>query len=970
MKKRVISLILIFTYIFSVCSFALESVENTGSVSPIKDVYSVKYTVSDGLEYKRIISMHETSGTQREFLLEYAPNENTKMSFVGTDFIAGTDTIRNMAEKNLPDENFVAGINADFYNMSSGVPESAFIKDHEIYTSDRDSFCLAEREDGTYFIDKPLISMSLVSQKDFVYPILHFNKEFSEYGFYLYNDRYSTTTRINTSNTAVILYPFEDVKEADEFDELETNEELAKMIKSLSKVESYSDYAKELKEKIKVKLEEVTGYTLINGLYYKISDIRPEIDKEINLIVQDVYTDETKIEIPENAYALCGDNKSCGYILAEFKKGETFTLKIEGSDSFSDVKNAIGTGTVIVNNSEIIDDRSQSHYLSAQPRSAVGIKEDGTLVFYAVDGRQKGYSAGLTLKELAERMLSLGCVYAANLDGGGSTAVNVSLAGYDEADTVNSPSGKTERKIANAVVFTNTLEKDGVPYGANAYGDYYITMSDYMADVGKDIVLFDKNGFSADVESEDEVDDNTPEQAPEEDADAENEDTGAEDVKSFSLPEYLSLYTKDGVSAVENGVLYPNGYEGTVEVFASVDGENENVAATVISISEPEEIVLETDNDSIAPFESANISFSALYGGLEVLSDFDSFDWSLKVLEEDKENENKEDAETDSSDDSEDVSDNDSTAAEPEESENDDELANDTDGEEIISGVLENGVFTPLVEDASVEITGSKGEVSSSIVLKINGYPFVDMKDHWAVKEIYKLHSLGVVNGELDADGNAWYFPQREYSRFEFCAMVQRITGIGDDLEVPELTSDVREDDRNDGSGSEFAEIFPLTDEETVFGENSDETIEDEVMEDEASKKAMTLEEMGLSDASEIPEWAYEPVYRLFASGILDDMLIYDENGYSFINGKDYITRKDVMSVLGKLCEEAPDDYIPEYTDLDDELLNSSYMRNILYAGIFSGYEDGTLRIENLLTRAEAAAVFVRLHDHIQKFFN
>ena len=51
------------------------------------------------------------------------------------------------------------------------------------------------------------------------------------------------------------------------------------------------------------------------------------------------------------------------------------------------------------------------------------------MVFYAVDGRQSGYSAGLTQKDLADELLQQGCQWAVNLDGGGSTTLSVLLPG-------------------------------------------------------------------------------------------------------------------------------------------------------------------------------------------------------------------------------------------------------------------------------------------------------------------------------------------------------------------------------------------------------------------------------------------------------------------------------------------------------------------------------------------------------------
>lgn len=54
------------------------------------------------------------------------------------------------------------------------------------------------------------------------------------------------------------------------------------------------------------------------------------------------------------------------------------------------------------------------------PRSAVGYYEPGHYVFIVVDGRQDGYSRGMTVPELASVFEELGCPVAYNLDGGGS----------------------------------------------------------------------------------------------------------------------------------------------------------------------------------------------------------------------------------------------------------------------------------------------------------------------------------------------------------------------------------------------------------------------------------------------------------------------------------------------------------------------------------------------------------------------
>ncbi len=63
------------------------------------------------------------------------------------------------------------------------------------------------------------------------------------------------------------------------------------------------------------------------------------------------------------------------------------------------------------------------HVEERNPRAAIGYYEPGHYCFVLVDGRQNGYSMGLTLDELALLMKDLGCTAAYNLDGGISAQI-------------------------------------------------------------------------------------------------------------------------------------------------------------------------------------------------------------------------------------------------------------------------------------------------------------------------------------------------------------------------------------------------------------------------------------------------------------------------------------------------------------------------------------------------------------------
>ena len=72
------------------------------------------------------------------------------------------------------------------------------------------------------------------------------------------------------------------------------------------------------------------------------------------------------------------------------------------------------------------------------PRVGLGLADDGrTLVLVVVDGRQPGYSEGMTIAELADLMHALGADDAIELDGGGSATLVVRDDG--ELDVLNCP---------------------------------------------------------------------------------------------------------------------------------------------------------------------------------------------------------------------------------------------------------------------------------------------------------------------------------------------------------------------------------------------------------------------------------------------------------------------------------------------------------------------------------------------------
>ena len=92
------------------------------------------------------------------------------------------------------------------------------------------------------------------------------------------------------------------------------------------------------------------------------------------------------------------------------------------------------------------------------PRTAIGQRKTGEIIFLVIDGRQVGHSIGVDLLPIQETLLAEGCINAAMMDGGSSTVMI-----YDH-EFVNKPSLGFERYINNCwVVMPIEKEADDTP---------------------------------------------------------------------------------------------------------------------------------------------------------------------------------------------------------------------------------------------------------------------------------------------------------------------------------------------------------------------------------------------------------------------------------------------------------------------------------------------------------------------------
>lgn len=110
-------------------------------------------------------------------------------------------------------------------------------------------------------------------------------------------------------------------------------------------------------------------------------------------------------------------------------------------------------GPLLVNDGEAVE-LPKKYIISTkdtirEPRTAIGQIDANHYVVIVADGRRDGWSdLGMTLQELQQMFVQLGCTVAYNMDGGGSATMIL------DGERVNKTSGSRERDVSDIIYFT------------------------------------------------------------------------------------------------------------------------------------------------------------------------------------------------------------------------------------------------------------------------------------------------------------------------------------------------------------------------------------------------------------------------------------------------------------------------------------------------------------------------------------
>lgn len=184
--------------------------------------------------------------------------------------------------------------------------------------------------------------------------------------------------------------------------------------------------------------ETVTGYEII---LEKLDNTELSVGKTLSAKVLEIKTDSyygaTKIT-EENKFVLFvkPDSKFMEKV-SEVVAGDGAVIEVAESDTrYTEIMNnassAISSCYWLVKDGVDVTDTTSTiiHSTSlARAWTAFGVKEDGTYVYWASEEVTSDGEKAITLKDVADAMIEMGCVNVIRLDGGGSTSITINGVG-------------------------------------------------------------------------------------------------------------------------------------------------------------------------------------------------------------------------------------------------------------------------------------------------------------------------------------------------------------------------------------------------------------------------------------------------------------------------------------------------------------------------------------------------------------
>ena len=821
----------------------------------LKDSSSLPVGQGLWLHYNKFLSDQNGVGNQSECYAEYTPNTSAVPVVMTGGSIYGKRNAQEAAAYMKNNEMVpMIGINASYFSFQTGIPMGHVITDGTVTSKDNRTLPgIGFKSDSTAFIEDMYIETNAEFGEAYQLQIPHINKLISP------------ETQMLTLFTP--------------------------------------DFGKE------------TGVTTetLNVILENVSD-KVRVGSEFTCTVGEIFTSDKPVELKQGQYVLSVNTKGNQWaitLINTMYKGEEIRVKTAaGNEIWNEAVNGLGSeGERLLINGAVADGLEKG----ASPRTAVGIKADGNIIFYVIDGRQPGYSYGARKDTVAKRLKELGCVNALNLDGGGSTTIAGVYPGCDNTVILNSPSEGVLRNVTNFIFIRNAAKPTGKSEMAYIYPYSGSILSG--STIPLDVKTVDENYYKTEHGN-----------------------------VLYSTNEYGSIS--------ENGELTALG-EGNVTVKAETDGLT--AAAAYKTVITPENIRLfnaennaELTQIDVYSGDTVHLKAESYFDGTKLLSSNDAYRWSVNsagvsidesgvlVISDSFDGEAVLTVKAGGTDRSFKIIGT-KKAYDP----------NDYPYSEI--KVQDNKVIVDMYSHKGsisktksyVRIDGEKFDMSSAetvdsnhirasfsqgdgfegenykilaVTALDNGYSnvnklsqisrpeenrFSDMSGHWAGRTVSYMNKMGVVKG-YDENGESVFKPDGKVTRAEFAVMAVNTLGI-----------------------------------DLLSYENADLSC--------------------FADMESIPAWAWKYVAAAYDLGIIAGR--QETNGLYFAPGAE-ITRAEAAAIISRLLPDKLDTSAEEFAD--SAQIPSWAVRafkTLNNAGIISGYDDLTVKPNNKVSRAEAVTM-------------
>ena len=817
--------------------------------------YPQVYDIGAGLKYYNVAGENEL-GLQKQHYLEYTPNEDVLPVVAYGRGFYGKSTINYVADYLQTDlaADPLAGFNADFFNVGTGIPIGIVIKESTLITSAGGAYAVGFRADGTAVFGKPKLTMLLQGAGHTV-QVENFNKTRSSYTVNLYDHNWGEQTRIDSLGTNVLLE--------------------------------------------------------------KLEDTDPYLGCSIRLRVVSVTETAESTPLAANQMLLTIAATGDATKVAVFKVGDELTFSVGVDDSrWQEVVYAVGGKSLLLSGAAAVDDTPTGN----SARTAIGFKPDGTMIFFENDGRQAGCSVGLSPYVLAQEMAALGATDAINLDGGGSSAISVKLAGRP-LSVVNSPSDGSLRSCANYIFLLNKALSDGqITYLniepktryvlAGASVDLQLTaldaamqptalnsdpiwqVSNAMGTVQNNIFTAGDTAGTAVLKAElGQVSGSQYIYVLSSLSELQILQAGNSISQLLVLPgdkidlSASGLYKGEAVSLGDENVTWElEGDIGTIDQqgLYQAGGKDESgkiivrcgSAEAVVQVSQLTQgdgpnIVAVTLPTNINSGETANVSFRVVAG----LGAYFPVKEQLQLLLDGQKLDFAYDAETGI------------LQA---------ELIGLADGLHRLTLVAADNDGVLARKSVSIR-------VGAAITSETTAYKDV-AGNHWAADYITYLSSQGLMQGETNKLGEQLFNPSRNLTRAEFAVIVARYLKLDTSQEIS----------------------------------------------------------LPYQDRSDIPGWSLGAIRAVYAAGIMTGQ---DVKGELYFYPRSNISRQEAMAVIGRILTDKYPSEEQEFTDAEQiSAWAKEHVERLVTLGLVSGYEDDTIKPLANITRAEIAKILFNLY--------